>query len=113
MQAIKTRDQNIVSDMKNEQGGGMQATKTRNMGTHMKDEKDIEKRSRKTTIEFSANMSNVIKEIIKRGEARTFSEVVRNAVSLYMITKEAQRSGYRIAIVDKDDKIVKEIVMGL
>lgn len=68
---------------------------------------------KKTTIEFSEKMTRVINGLIDGGEARTTSEVVRNSVGLYHIAKTEQRKGNRIAIINSNEEVIKEIALSV
>ena len=67
---------------------------------------------RTTTIQFSNRMTEIANDLINDTDARTLSEVVRNAMALYHLARKEQKEGNGIAIV-KDGEIVKEIVLGL
>ncbi len=64
---------------------------------------------KKTTIEFSSKMISMIINLLDYEDARSIQEVVRNSVGLYHIAKNEQRKGNKIAILDKDNNMVKEI----
>lgn len=69
---------------------------------------------KKTTIEFSPRMSEVVQELIDLEDARTIAEVVRNAIGIYHLVKTEQRAGHKIAVLDpKDNHIIKEIALGI
>jgi len=66
---------------------------------------------RKTTIEFSAKMTEIIEGLINSEDAKTISEVVRNSIGLYHMAKSEQKAGNKIAVISsEDDKVIKEIV---
>lgn len=67
---------------------------------------------RKTTIEFSERMSDIIQGLIDKDEARSIAEVVRNSIGLYHLAKKEQRDGNIIAVVDRSGKVIKEIALG-
>ncbi len=68
---------------------------------------------KRTTIEFSDKMTDMIEDLKGFGDTKSFSEVVRNAIGLFHIAKTEENKGNRLAIVNEKGKIVKEIYMGV
>lgn len=69
---------------------------------------------KKTTIEFSSRMSEVVQSLIDSEDARTVAEVVRNAIGLYYLAKNEQRAGNKLGVLDPiDNHLIKEIALSI
>ena len=69
--------------------------------------------SKKTTIEFSARMTEAINDLISHHGSASMADVVRNAIGLYYIAKREQKNGNIICIVNKNGEIIKEISLSV
>lgn len=67
----------------------------------------------KLTVQFPTQTSEILSTLSTKEEI-TKTEVLRKALSLYKYLKEetSKQDGRKISITDKDDKILKDIVMG-
>lgn len=65
------------------------------------------------TIDFDASFDKTLDDLVSNTDATTKAEVIRRAVASYSYLKKQQRKDEdaRVAIVDKDDKVMKEIVL--
>jgi predicted transcriptional regulator len=57
----------------------------------------------------SPELNDTLEELADRSHS-TKSEVLRKAIALFDLAAQAKQKEQRIGILDKDDKIVKEIV---
>ena len=63
------------------------------------------------TVQFPDRTTDMLAELASRDQV-TKTEVINRALALYRYLQKETRDGkHRIAVVDEDDKIVKEIVM--
>ena len=63
------------------------------------------------TVQFPDRTTEMLTELAARDQA-TKTEVINRALALYRyLQKETRDRNHRIAVVDENDKIVKEIVM--
>lgn len=62
------------------------------------------------TVQFPAKTDAILSELAGKDEISK-TEVIRRALSLYKyLDREGREKGLKIALADKDDKIVKEII---
>lgn len=72
---------------------------------------DTQKRA--MTVRVSLDMSpeaNDLLESLALAHGTTKSQILRRAVALYHVASEAKALGNRVAVIDKDKKLVSEIV---
>ena len=69
--------------------------------------------SKRMTIEISDAMDKALDQIMEDFEITTKIEVIRNAFVVYKLLLDEMSKGYKIAIADKDNHIIKEIVMSI
>ena len=64
------------------------------------------------TIQFPEKTSNILKEMAENEES-TQTEILKRAVALYKYlgNEMKKEKGRKVSITDKNDKIIKEIVM--
>jgi hypothetical protein len=70
-------------------------------------------KKRLAAVRVSLDMSpeaNDLLESLASLHGTTKSQILRRAVALYHVASEASASGNRLAVVDKDKKVVSEIV---
>jgi hypothetical protein len=65
------------------------------------------------TIDFDPTFDKTLTDLVKSTDASTKAEVIRRAVASYSYLKkqQAQDSDVKVAIVDKNNNITKEIVL--
>ena len=62
------------------------------------------------TVQFPSRTETILSELAAKDEISK-TEVIRRALSLYkFLDREAREKGFKIAIADENDKIIKEIV---
>lgn len=65
------------------------------------------------TIEFPEQIDKILKELAEKGETSKV-DVLRRALALYnYVNKEVKEKDLKLAVADKEDKILKEIILDL
>ena len=64
----------------------------------------------KLTVQFPDQASQVLAELSEQDQVSK-TEILRRALSLYKYLENETEGGKKIAIADKDDRILKEIVI--
>lgn len=73
----------------------------------------MDTKKRLAAVRVSLDMSpeaNDLLESLASHHRTTKSQILRRAVALYHVASEANASGNRLAVVDKDKRVVSEIV---
>lgn len=68
-----------------------------------------EDRRHRLQFDFSPEAYDRLKRLRNKAEARTFAEMVRNALRLYEWFLDQKDRDLRIALIDHDEKVVREI----
>ncbi len=63
------------------------------------------------TVQFPEKADEILSELAEKDKVSK-TEIIRRALSLYRyLDREVKQKGNKLAIADKDDKIIKEIVL--
>ena len=65
------------------------------------------------TIDFDDDFDKTLSDLVKNTSAATKAEVIRRAVASYSYLKKQQRQNedVKVSITDKDNNVIKEIVL--
>ena len=70
----------------------------------------MSKKQIRLSLDVSPELNNVLDEMAEKTHSSTKSEVLRKSIALMEVAVQEKERGNHLVVVDKDQKILKEIV---
>ena len=65
------------------------------------------------TVEFPEQVDEILKDLAKKGQTSKV-DVIRRALALYnYVDREVKEKDLKLSVIDRSDKVLKEIVLDL